>query len=99
MNINEISPELFIWELYDPNGPFELSDALHCAVEFGYCDASRLAVRPRSGLYALMVTWEDGYKYWFHIDPEQLVTIRERLERCHHGPHVHPACVDEASRS
>ena len=81
MKVEEISPELFLWELYNPNLLYELDDALYCAVEFGYCDASRLRVRPKSGEYALMITWENGSKNWSHIDPRMLKTINKRLAR------------------
>ena len=80
MNVDEISPELFLYELYDANLLWCLDEALYCAVEFGYCDASRLAVRPKSGMYALMITWENGSKNWCHISDVLLKGIRERLE-------------------
>ena len=81
MNLEEISPERFLWEYYDPNGVQEIDDALRVAARFGYCDASRLQVRPRSGLYALMVEWPDGAKAWYHITPRMLELIRKRLAR------------------
>lgn len=81
MNLEEISPERFLWEYYNPNGVQEIDDALRVAVGFGYCDASRLRVRPRSGLYALMVEWPDGAKTWYHITPRMLKLIRKRLAR------------------
>ena len=81
MNLEEISPERFLWEYYDPNGVQEIDDALRVAAAFGYCDASRLQVRPRSGLYALMVEWPDGAKAWYHITPRMLELIRKRLAR------------------
>lgn len=81
MTVEEISPELFPWELYNANGVQELDVALHIAVKFGYCDASRLLVRPRSGMLALMVEYEDGAKEWYHITPRMLKIIRERLAR------------------
>ena len=81
MTVEEISPELFLWELYNINGVQELDFALHIAVKFGYCDASRLFVRPRSGMLALMVEYEDGAKEWYHITPKMLDLIRERLAR------------------
>ena len=81
MIVDEISPELFLWERYNASLLWELGDALYCAVEFGYCDASRLAVRPKSGMYALMITWENGEKNWCHIDDRLLNGIRERLAR------------------
>ena len=81
MTVEEISPELFLWELYNVNGVQELDVALHFAVKFGYCDASRLFVRPRSGMLALMVEYEDGAKEWYHITPRMLELVRKRLAR------------------
>lgn len=81
MRVEEISPELFLWELYNANGAYGLSDALHIAVKFGYCDARRLYVRPKSGMLALMVEYEDGSKEWYHITPGLLDSINERLAR------------------
>lgn len=81
MTVEEIDPEQFLWELYNPNLLWELDVALYCAVEFGYCDASRLAVRPKSGEFALMITWENGAKNWCHITDTLLNGIRERLAR------------------
>lgn len=37
MTVEEISPELFLWELYNVNGVHELDVALHIAVKFRYC--------------------------------------------------------------
>lgn len=90
MTVEEIDPELFQWELYNANGIYELDVALHIAVKFGYCDASRLLVRPKSGMLALMVEYEDGAKEWYHILPRMLESINKRLarrtkERTQHG--------------
>ena len=81
MTLEELDPELFTLELYNPNGLWELSDALYVAPFFGYCDASRLQVRPKDGEYALMIEWENGTKYWCHINKELLESISHRLER------------------
>ena len=81
MTVEEISPELFLWELYNANGVYGIDDALHCAVKFGYCDASRLLVRPRSGMFALMVEYANGVKEWYHIRPRMLESINKRLAR------------------
>ena len=80
MILEEIDPELFLWELYNANGLWELDDALCTDATFGYCDASRLLVRPKSGEYALMVEWWNGTKYWCHADKHILELIRERIE-------------------
>lgn len=81
MRVEEIDPELFLWELYNANGVQGLSDALHIAVKFGYCDAGRLYVRPKSGMLALMVEYGDGAKEWYHILPRMLESINKRLAR------------------
>lgn len=81
MTVEEISPEQFLYERYCSTLLWLLDDALYCAVEFGYCDASRLAVRPKSGEYALMITWENGKKNWCHVTDTLLNGIRERLAR------------------
>ena len=72
----ELSPELFTYELYDSSGPMlELDDIVKYSV--GWCDAGRLQVRPRSGLLALMVEFPDE-KIWFHIDQKMLDLIMKR---------------------
>ena len=81
MTIEELNPELFTWELYNSAGMWELDDALYVANSFGFCDASRLAVRPRIGEFALMVEWPNGSKCWFHISPQQLRLIEKRLQK------------------
>ena len=78
MTIEEISPELFIWELYDSAGAWLLDDAQYCASSFGYCDASRLPVRPRSEGSALMVYWPNGSKFWFHVPDSLLERLKKR---------------------
>lgn len=79
MTLEELDPELFILELYNPNGMLELSDALCLATSIGYCDASRLFVRPKYDSIALMIEWENGTKYWCHANREILESIRCRL--------------------
>ena len=82
MKLEELSPEVFLLELYNPNGLYELSDAL-CMSEssFGWCDASRLLVRPKSGEIALMVEFYNGTKFWCHADAQILDNIRFSIER------------------
>lgn len=81
MTIEEINPELFLWELYDPAGPWLLDDALYVAESFGYCDASRLPVRPRSEGFALMVFWPNGVKFWFHAPDSCIELVKKRCNR------------------
>ena len=82
MKLEELSPEVFLWELYNPNGLWELNDA-QCMRDssFGWCDASRLRVRPKSGEIALMIEFYDGTKFWCHADERILDSIRFRIER------------------
>lgn len=81
MRLEELSPEAFLFELYNPNGLFELSDAL-CMEDssFGWCDASRLRVRPKSGEIALMIEFYDGTKFWCHADEFIIKSIKHRIE-------------------
>lgn len=81
MILAELDPELFSWELYNMNGVWELDDAFYVAASFGYCDALRLAVRPRTGQYALMVEWPNGEKCWFHICGKMLEQIKRRIAK------------------
>ena len=80
MTLEELSPELFLWELYDANGMYGLSEDLYIAKSVGYCDASRLQVRPRSGMIALMIEFEDGTKHWFHGTEHTLKSVRRSEE-------------------
>ena len=54
MELKELNPELFSYELYNSTGYWQIGTALNCAESFGYCDASRLLVRPKSGDYAFL---------------------------------------------
>lgn len=81
MELEELSPELFTFELYNPNGLWELEDALYAADRMGYCSASRLAFKPKSDEYALMVYWPNGAHYWCHINEKMLECIKRRLAR------------------
>lgn len=81
MTVESMDPELFLPELYNPCGLYELGDALCVAASIGYCDASRLLVRPKDGEIALMIEWENGTKYWCHADKEMLGSIKKSLAR------------------
>lgn len=75
----ELNPELFTYELYDSGFWFTLGlsfiesmdiEHLMRAIKeygIGYCDASRLAIRPMEGSYAIMCE-VNGEKIWFHLD-------------------------------
>lgn len=79
-HIEKISPELFSYELYNSGLLFLLVVALSMSESrFGYCDASRLRVRPKAGEFALMIEWWNGTKEWAHVTKGILDSIEERL--------------------
>ena len=79
--IEEIDPELFIWELYD-NSMLQSLEAWELAkYAIGYCDAGRLPVRPRSGLLALMCELPNGEKIWSHINDNMLNDLSKRRKK------------------
>jgi len=77
--MTKLNPEQFIYELYESSYwsrlgfPYSDSERIvaakvkECAI--GWCDASRLQVRPRPGMIAVMCEDEDG-KFWFHQNRE-----------------------------
>ena len=79
MKLEELSPELFIYELYDSSGPLLDHNEIE-QMAIGYCDASRLQVRPRSNLMALMCEDQTGEKFWFHVEPREIDRITKRRE-------------------
>ena len=79
--IKSLSPELFLWELYDACGPLMATDDIRVATSIGFCDASRLRVRPRPSEFALMIELPNGDKYWFHAPLLLLYDIDKRLQR------------------
>ena len=79
--IPEIDPELFTYDAYEMNfgdrlglyhrmypEVFEFENFIRILKPrvVGWCDPSRLAVRPKSEGVALMCEDEDGEKFWFH---------------------------------
>ena len=76
--LEEIDPELFIYDLYDASGLQSLEGWELAQYSIGYCDAGRLYVRPRSGLYALMCELPNGDRLWFHVNEFLIKSINER---------------------
>lgn len=76
--LEEINPELFLYELYDSSGLASLEGWELAEYSIGYCDAGRLYVRPRSGLYALMCELPNGDRLWFHVNPLLVDIINKR---------------------
>ena len=79
--LEEIDPELFIYELYDASGLMSLDGWELAKYSIGYCDAGRLQVRPKPGELALMCESPNGDKLWFHINDHILKSINRRRER------------------
>lgn len=79
--LEEIDPELFIYELYDASGLQCLECWELAEYSIGYCDAGRLCVRPQPGLYALMCELPNGDKIWFHVNNFLIDSINERRSR------------------
>lgn len=89
VNWEELSAERFAYELWEGNWAYRLgfdyctdtNDFLlkKFRVHFvGWCDGSRLAVRPKSDMVAVMCEDEDGDKFWFHIYKTTFDILRER---------------------
>ena len=78
-HIEEIDPELFTWDKYEPDygGRLGLNfrDSTSMKVMereikkrcVGYCQGSRLRIRPKSDMYAIMLEDDDFEKFWFHF--------------------------------
>lgn len=84
--MKKISPEKFLFEKYIGRVGYTINDVMttrHTAkpgVKFlGFCEASRLPVRPRAEGFALMAEMENGDVVWLHV--EQLPGITEKLSR------------------
>ncbi len=46
----------------------------------GYCNSSRLSVRPREDVYVAVMCERDGIKFWFHIlrdDVSELLLLED----------------------
>lgn len=76
--LEQIDPERFLYEYYSCDGLAFLDSNDLARYAVGWCDASRLRVRPRSGLLALMVETPNGDKMWFHIDQKMLGLLQKR---------------------
>lgn len=87
--MENLSPELFTFDNYDSNYWSRLGlevfykhcDLVQCITKKarGYCDGSRLSVRPRADSYGVMFEDEEG-TFWFHIDKD---TIDDILDGCY----------------
>ena len=86
--IEKLNPELFIfekweacwWEIFDLSFEYALDDT-NLAKQLkeyavGYCDGSKVIVRPNLKMYAVMFE-KDGVEFWFHVDKTLFDAIRE----------------------
>ena len=78
--IEEINPELFLLELYDTYMLHAFDSWELATYAVGYCDASRLYVRPKAGEVALMCELPNGNKMWCHINKKMLDGLNRRRE-------------------
>ena len=76
--LEQIDPEKFLYEYYSCNALDFLDNNEIARNAVGWCDASRLLVRPRRDLFALMLEMPDDEKIWFHIDQKMLSLIEKR---------------------
>jgi hypothetical protein len=76
--LEQIDPEKFLYEYYSCDALAFLDSNEIARNAVGWCDASRLLVRPRRDLLALMLEMSDGEKMWFHIDQKMLSLIEKR---------------------
>lgn len=87
--LEELNPETFTYDNYEMDfghrlglyhdyyaEVFQFDDFIHAVKEhaIGYCDASRLAVRPIDNGFAVMCEDEDG-KFWFHILEKSAIAL------------------------
>ena len=95
MKAEKIDPELFTWENYEPDFGYRVGlnfadtlDILKMKREIvrrlvGYCDGSRLSVRPRTNSYAIMLDDDDGERFWFHYPKFNFDEILKAYEKRH----------------
>lgn len=88
----KMNPENFNYQNHEANWwtAFNLSftesietDKLVKAINkyaIGYCDSSKLKIKPKSNSYAVMFN-VDGYKFWFHISNYENTMFNDFLER------------------
>ena len=78
MEIPELSPDEFTWERYESNYGSRLNLDFRSSINnvvmareirnrcLGYCDGSKLRIRPKSDMVAIMLEDDDFEKFWFH---------------------------------
>ena len=84
----QLSAERFTYESWEPGfwdmlglgyaESMEEDNLIRAIKEYGigYCNSSRLAVRPKDDMYVAVMCERDGIKFWFHVFKDD---IRELL--------------------
>ena len=92
VDIPEIDPELFTWDNYEYNYGARLDLDYRESVDLnvmrrevrkravGYCQGSRLLVRPKPDMYGLMLEDDDHERFWFHYPRCCLDMIRDGVD-------------------
>lgn len=87
INIESLNSECFTYELYESNWwelfGIDYIDSMYTSFirklinkyAVGYCDASKLTVRPKSSGYAVMFE-RNKNRFWFHIEEWELEDIK-----------------------
>ena len=88
--MEELSPEYFTYSLYDSNWwsrldldymSDDLSDDVVRKIRnrgVGWCDGSRMTVRPKPDMVCVMCQDSDGDYFWFHVRKETLDKVLEK---------------------
>lgn len=78
LHIEELSPIDFTWERYESNYGARLDLDFRSSIDnkvmareikkccVGWCDGSRLSIRPKEDMVALMLEDDEFEKFWFH---------------------------------
>ncbi len=78
MELPELSPDEFTWERYESNYGSRLNLDFRSSINnvvmareirnrcLGYCDGSKLRIRPKSDMVAIMLEDDEFEKFWFH---------------------------------
>lgn len=92
-HIEEIDPEFFTWDNYENDYGARLDLDYRQSTDLktmereikrraiGYCQGSRLFVRPKSDMYGVMLEDDDGEKFWFHYPRTCLDRIIDGIDR------------------
>lgn len=85
--LKELNPELFIWELWEPGfwdsldltyaESMDIDNLIKAIKKYGvgYCNSTRLQVRPKDENYLAVMCEKDGRKFWFHVFKDDLLEI------------------------